>query len=82
MLTFSTSPLRIALPQTRSRSSPVICSHFFFGIETTMPELKKCGSGTSSMNGVFCTTWAGASICVVTCMVVVMVCDSTPDFAM
>src|SRR6266571_1099192 len=40
-------------------------SHFFFGIDTTIPEPKKCGSGTSSMNGVPCTTCAGASICVV-----------------
>jgi hypothetical protein len=29
-----------------------------------------------------CTTWAGASIWVVACIVVVMRCDSTPDFAM
>ena len=28
------------------------------------------------------TTCAGASICVVLCMLVVMRCDSTPDFAM
>ena len=78
----STSPLRIALPQAFSRSSPVIDSHFFLGSETTMPEPKKCGSGTSSMKGVPCTTCAGASMWVVTCMVVVIVCDSTPDFAM
>ena len=36
---------------------------------------------TSSMNGVPCTTCAGASICVVLCMLVVMRCDSTPDLA-
>jgi hypothetical protein len=60
----------------------VIGSHFFLGIDTTMPEPKKCGSGTSSMNGVPCTTWAGASMWVVLCMDVVMRCDSTPDFAM
>ena len=47
-----------------------------------MPEPKKCGSGTSSMNGVPCTTCAGASIWVVLCIEVVMRCDSTPDFAM
>ena len=47
-----------------------------------MPEPKKCGSGTSSMNGVPWTTWAGASMCVVLCIEVVMRCDSTPDFAM
>jgi hypothetical protein len=60
----------------------VIDSHFFFGSETTMPLPKKCGNGTSSMNGVPCTTWAGASMCVVLCMLVVIRCDSTPDFAM
>ena len=47
-----------------------------------IPEPKKCGNGTSSMNGVPCTTCAGASMCVVLCMLVVMRCDSTPDFAM
>ena len=60
----------------------MIGSHFFFGIDTTMPEPKKCGSGTSSMNGVPWTTWAGASMWVVLCIEVVMRCDSTPDFAM
>ncbi len=47
-----------------------------------MPEPKKCGSGTSSMNGVPWMTWAGASMWVVLCIEVVMRCDSTPDFAM
>ena len=51
------------------------------GIEITIPEPKKCGSGTSSMNGVPWITCAGASICVVLCMLVVMRCDSTPDLA-
>ena len=60
----------------------MIGSHIFFGIETTTPEPKKCGNGTSSMNGVSSTTCAGASMCVVLCMLVVMRCDSTPDFAM
>ena len=32
-------------------------SHFIFGRWTTMPEPKKCGSGTSSIKGVPCTTW-------------------------
>src|SRR5205807_1695051 len=43
-----------------------------------MPEPKKCGSGTSSMKGVPCTTWAGASICVVLCIEVVMRCGGAP----
>jgi len=60
----------------------VIGSHIAFGIETTIPDPKKCGSGTSSMNGVSSTTCAGASMWVVLCMLVVMRCDSTPDLAM
>ena len=78
----TTSRGRTILPQAFSRSSPVIGSHLFFGIDTTMPEPKKCGSGTSSMKGVPWITCAGASICVVLCIDVVMRCDSTPDFAM
>jgi len=34
------------------------------------------------MKGVPWITWAGASMCVVLCMDVVMRWDSTPDFAM
>ena len=46
-----------------------------------MPEPKKCGSGTSSMKAVPCTTCAGASMWVVLCMLVVMRWDRTPDLA-
>ena len=57
-------------------------SHFFFGMDTTTPVPKKYGSGTSSMNGVPCTTCAGASICVPECITVVILCVSTPDLDM
>jgi hypothetical protein len=49
-------------------------------LEIPVPKLR--GSGTSSMKRVPCTTCAGASMWVVTCMVAVVVCESTPDFAM
>jgi hypothetical protein len=56
-------------------------SHFSLGIETTTPVPKYDDSGTSSMNGVPSITCAGASVCVVQCMNVVIRCDSTPDLA-
>ena len=56
-------------------------SHIALGIATTMPEPKKRGRGTSSMNGVSSTPCAGASIWVVSCILVVMRCDRTPDYA-
>ena len=64
-----------------SRSSGVITSHFSFGIETTTPVPKNDESGTSSMYGMPSITCAGASLCVVQCMNVVICCESTPDFA-
>ena len=60
----------------------MITSHFSFGIETTTPVPKYEESGTSSMNRVPSTTCAGASVCVVQCMKVVICWESTPDFAM
>ncbi len=40
----------------------MIGSPFFLGRDTTNPAPKKCGNGTSLMQGMPCTTWAGASI--------------------
>jgi hypothetical protein len=64
-----------------SRSSAVMTSHFSFGIETTTPVPKYEASGTWSMYGVPSITCAGASVCVVQCMKVVICCERTPDFA-